>query len=184
MKVCAQCGASGTALTRTRLATYEDTVLGYAVILVNAVDRFRCSDCGHEISVVTNHEGLIAAVAIKRIQMPYKLYPAEIRHLRMAMGMKGVQFAKHVGATAESVSRWENGETIGTDKERAIRLVAASTLKSRAPLMEIDYSVIVSMKFLPMRPVNLAPLWFEMVRIKHDKQKDDQWDTVTEDKAA
>lgn len=176
MKICAKCGASETALTRTRLATYEDKVMGYDVVLVNAVDRFTC-ECGHELDVVTNQEGLIAAVGLTRVHMPYKLFGPEIRSLRKALGLKSVEFANKIDVTAETMSRWENGERLSDVNERALRLVTAASLSPRAPLIDVNFDVLTSMKFLPVRPANIPALWFEMVRTKtQDRKKDDQWD--------
>ena len=180
MKTCAKCGASGTALMRTRLANYEDAVLGYDVILVNAVDHFKCSVCDHEVKVVANQEGLIAAVALARLQMNYKLSAQEIKRVRMALNLKGVEFARKLSVSAETVSRWENAERMSDEKERTLRIVAAVILAERAPLVDIDLAAIASMKLIPMRPVEFDPLCFEMIRTKVDKKKDDQWDSVDE----
>ncbi|MGQ0732251.1 MAG: helix-turn-helix domain-containing protein [Acidobacteriota bacterium] len=35
--------------------------------------------------------------------------PPEIRFLRKQLGLSGIDLAMHLGATPESVSRWENG---------------------------------------------------------------------------
>jgi transcriptional regulator with XRE-family HTH domain len=182
MKMCAQCGASGTALTRSRLATYETSVLGYSVVLVNAVDQYVC-DAGHTLDVVANQEGLAAAVGVQRVQMPYKLYSAEIRRLRMAMGLRGTELAKRLSTTAESVSRWENGSRMGEDKERTFRVLASVVLGDRAPLIRCDLQEILTMSMVPIQPAQFPAFWFEMVRIKHDQHKDDQWDTTTREAA-
>ena len=38
-----------------------------------------------------------------------RLTPTEIRFLRRCVGWSGQDFAEHMGTTAETVSRWENG---------------------------------------------------------------------------
>lgn len=178
MNMCAKCGASGTALTRTRMATYDETILGNPVSLENGVDQFVCSKCGHTVVAVANQEGLIAAVALCRILLPYKLNGQEIRLLRMALGLKGIELAKKLDVTPEAVSRWENGEVIGNPKEKTLRLVIALAVMPKAPAIDVDLQELMSMEITPVRPTEWPVINLEMVRWKRDNHKDTQWDTT------
>ena len=53
------------------------------------------------------------------------LTPAEVRFLRKYLGWSGTDFAAHLGVSAETVSRWQNGAaTMGSAAERLLRLAA------------------------------------------------------------
>jgi transcriptional regulator with XRE-family HTH domain len=50
--------------------------------------------------------------------------PSEIRFLRRQLGLSGIDLATHLGATPESVSRWEHGRTpMGVTTDRLLRLM-------------------------------------------------------------
>ncbi|HVZ27738.1 MAG TPA: hypothetical protein VG798_03700 [Rhizomicrobium sp.] len=177
MKTCAKCGATGTALQRNRLATYEDTVLDMPVTLVNAVDKFVCTNCQHSLDVVPNEKGLIAAVALCRVLMPRKLHGKEIRLLRKTMGLKSLDLAKQLAVAPETMSRWENGaEVIGSQAERQLRLLVAVKLQSDAPAIDHDLSDILTMEINPLIPANTESLLLEAVRMKEKAKKETQYD--------
>jgi DNA-binding transcriptional regulator YiaG len=177
MEVCAKCGASGTALKRARLESYEDSVLGNPVTLVNAVERVTCV-CGHSVDIIPNQEGLIAAVALCRLMLPYKLNGREIRLLRNALSMKGTEFAKKFSVSPETLSRWETGaEVIGNNAEKYLRLSAAVSLMPLAPAIDVELEQLQAMELSPLRPSEWPSLRLERVRLKHDKKKDTLWDT-------
>ena len=53
-----------------------------------------------------------------------RLTPTDVRFLRQSLGWSGQDFADHMGTTAETVSRWENGRTpMGAQADRLLRLV-------------------------------------------------------------
>jgi transcriptional regulator with XRE-family HTH domain len=53
-----------------------------------------------------------------------RLSGAEIRFLRKVLGWSGVDFAEHMGTTAETVSRWETeAAPIGPQADRLLRLM-------------------------------------------------------------
>lgn len=75
---------------------------------------------------------LARAVATKR----ERLEPVEIRFLRKTLGWSASDFARYMGVTRESVSRWENGAVRMTrGAERLLRLCA--TTKEPIP----DYAI-------------------------------------------
>ncbi len=176
MNVCAKCGASGTALTRTRLATHDYPVLDMPVVLVNAVDRFTCT-CGHSLDVIANHEGLIAAVALCRVLMRIKLNGKEIRLLRKTLDLKAIELAGRLEVSPETLSRWENAaEVISNAKEKNLRLRVALALATKAPAIEVNLEALMAMEITPVRPANWPVLCLEAVRVKGDLKKETQYD--------
>ncbi len=156
MDTCAKCGALATALRKEKLPTHGETVLDLPVILLNAVERVSC-ECGHYTDTIPNNEGMIAAVALCRVMMPYKLNGLEIRLLRQTLGLKGVEFAKKLSVSAEAVSRWENGEAIGNAAEKLLRVTAALVLMEKAPAIDVDLQKLTTMEISPIRPANWSP---------------------------
>jgi transcriptional regulator with XRE-family HTH domain len=56
-----------------------------------------------------------------------RLTAAEVRYLRKYLGWSGADFARHMGVTPESVSRWENDrEQMSAVGDRLLRLMVAT----------------------------------------------------------
>lgn len=101
---CMECGAA----MRTRRENYRYDASGLNVVL-REVGVSRCPKCGYEEVAIPDIEGLHRAIAHALIQKPARLAPEEIRYLRKCLGWSGVDFAKHMGTTPETISRWETG---------------------------------------------------------------------------
>lgn len=83
----------------------------------------RCPSCGEHEAVIPKIEQLHRAIATTIALKAPGLTPAEIRFLRTCLGWSGADFAAHVGVSAETVSRWENGSAnMGSAAERLLRL--------------------------------------------------------------
>ena len=97
---------------------------GIRATLVN-VPVHRCAACGDfevEIPLIVQ---LNQALANTLIRKPTRLTGAEIRFLRKALGWSGVDFARHMGVDAATVSRWEAGQRMGASAERLLRLAVS-----------------------------------------------------------
>ena len=78
-------------------------------------------------------ELLHRTIAIALISKHPRLTAAEVRYLRKYLGWSGTDFAKHMGVTPESVSRWENDrEQMSAVADRLLRLMVAT----KAPVTE------------------------------------------------
>jgi DNA-binding transcriptional regulator YiaG len=94
-----------------------------------------CPRCGDSELAVSDIEGLHHAIARAIIVKRQRLMPSEIRYLRKQLRMSGVELATHVGATPESVSRWEHGRTpMGVTSDRLLRLMVVVALGGAYPL--------------------------------------------------
>jgi putative zinc finger/helix-turn-helix YgiT family protein len=115
------------------------------VTLVNVEVR-RCPKCGAYEVVIPHIEQLHRLLADSVIRKNGALVPEEIRFLRKYLGWSGVDFAAHMGATAETVSRWENGKlTMSPQADRLLRTMVAL----REP--ESHYKVDALKEILPKR---------------------------------
>jgi len=99
---CFNCGGDLTSRQETR--RYGR---GIDVVLVGIEVR-HCDDCGEEEVVIPRIKELHNAIAADLVNRPGTLSPGEIRFLRTHMGFSSKDFAKHMGVTPETVSRWEN----------------------------------------------------------------------------
>jgi len=130
---CMQCGSA----TETKSETYLYDRGGIRATLVN-VPVHRCAACGDfevEIPLILQ---LNQALADALIRQPSRLTGAQIRFLRKALGWSGVDFARHMGVDAATVSRWEAGQRMGAFRgaltaARGIRRNTRARLLARPP---------------------------------------------------
>lgn len=112
------------------------------VTIENAVDVATCAKCGETYTGIPAIEGLHRALAAGLIRKKRRLAPAEIKFLRKSLGWSGVDFAKRMGATPETVSRWENGKVpMGAQADRLLRLLVAR----EAPITEYSVDVLTQL---------------------------------------
>ena len=88
------------------------------------VEVSRCGHCGQYEVAIPRIEELHRVMAIALVRKAARLTPAEIRFLRTTLGWSSRELADHMGAAAETVSRWEHGKTpIGPQADRLLRLM-------------------------------------------------------------
>jgi putative zinc finger/helix-turn-helix YgiT family protein len=106
---------------------YSYTASGLPYVTLRGIEIRRCPQCGEHEAVIPRLEELHRTIAEAVSEKPARLAPAEIRFLRKYLGWSGADFAKHMGVTKESVSRWENGhEPMGPTADRLLRLMVAT----------------------------------------------------------
>jgi putative zinc finger/helix-turn-helix YgiT family protein len=99
---------------------------GLSGVSLRNVEVRRCPACGAFETIIPKIDQLHRLLALTIIRKPSALVPEEIRFLRKYLGWSGVDFAAHVGATPETVSRWENGKlTMSPQADRLLRMMVA-----------------------------------------------------------
>lgn len=180
MKICGKCGNE--AIAPRRLATFSHDVSGIVVELKDSVLEWACNECGEVATMIQNHEGLVAAVAVARSHLPIKLNATEIRFMRKALGMTAAKLAKKLEVGAEHFSRLEQGHLPMTPaKERSLRIFVVLELQDKAPAIDSDIKALYDMDLSPIRNgLENCHMRFELVRFKErdNRQKRDQWDTA------
>jgi putative zinc finger/helix-turn-helix YgiT family protein len=117
---CIMCGAQ----MKTERENFRYDASGLPGVTLVGVEVSRCPPCGEYEVAIPQIEDLHKAIAQALIRKTSPLDAAEIRYLRKYLGWSGVDFAKHMGITPETVSRWETGkEQMGPQADRLLRLM-------------------------------------------------------------
>jgi transcriptional regulator with XRE-family HTH domain len=128
----------------------------FKVILENAVKVETCTRCGAVLGTyIPDMEGLFYTVVFARALEPRKLTGAEVRFMRKAMGWKATELVKHLGISAEHLSRCENGtKVMALSTEKLFRLYALLRTPDKAALKELDLGTVFDL-------IEVKPVWDE-----------------------
>jgi putative zinc finger/helix-turn-helix YgiT family protein len=108
----------------TKRENYRYAACGLPNVTLVGVDVRRCATCGEHEIVIPRIEELHRVLAAAIVRRTSRLTSHEIRFLRKYLGYSGVDFARIVGVSAETVSRWENGkETMRRSAENLVRML-------------------------------------------------------------
>lgn len=142
MAHCKSCGRVNA--TERIVPAYEAVGLGapFKVILKCAVRVEVCPNCGQTLSThIPDMEGLFHAVVFARALEPRALSGEEIRFMRKAMGWKAKELAKHLGISAEHLSRCEASvKCMQQPTEKLFRLYALLKTPDKSALDEVGKS--------------------------------------------
>ena len=101
---------------------------GLPHIILRGLRVIRCPGCDAEEIGVPKIEQLHRVLTTHFLNQTRPLAPTELRFLRKHIGLSTVDFAKNVGVTRETVSRWENGAPpMGAVADRLVRLLVATS---------------------------------------------------------
>jgi putative zinc finger/helix-turn-helix YgiT family protein len=142
LMTCISCGGQ----MHTRRENFLYDACGLPNVTLLGVEVNRCLQCGEYEVAIPQIEDLHKAIAQALIRQTSRLDAAEIRYLRKYLGWSGADFATHMGATRETVSRWESGATpIGPASDRLLRLMVAT----RDPVSEYPLDVLATISKEP-----------------------------------
>ena len=137
-----KCDACGDPMISAR-ENYSYTASGLPYVTLIGVEVRRCKACGEHEVVLPKIEQLHRAIALAVVGKRPRLTGAEIRFLRKYLGWSGADFAKHMGVTPESVSRWENErDQMGAVADRLLRLMVVT----RAPVSEYPLDTLAELE--------------------------------------
>jgi len=148
---CLDCGAE---MKRRVEDVPFDAALPGIVLAGLAVHR--CPDCGYYEVEIPHLEELHRTIAAHLIGQTRRLAGAEVRFLRKWLGWSGQDFARHIGVSPETVSRWENErEPIGGTSDRLLRLIVVV----RRPVADypLDHLAEIGDVATPPAVVRFAP---------------------------
>ncbi len=133
---CVECGTSMVAGKENY--RYRESGLPY--VTLKGVVVSRCLACGNFEISIPRLEELHRLIAKSLIEKMTRFTGAEIRFLRKSLGLSAADFARRMGVTVETVSRWENNAAaIGPQADRLLRLlVAQGRLTTQYPEEQLD----------------------------------------------
>jgi putative zinc finger/helix-turn-helix YgiT family protein len=115
---CGNCGKDA----RVIVGNHRFEEIGLPVLLKH-VELVKCDECGTVEPVIPNLDGLMHAIAFAVISHPCSLEGDEIRFLRKYLGLNTEQFSQLLSINKDTLSRWENGQGVGEQSDRLIRLL-------------------------------------------------------------
>lgn len=119
---CITCGKK----MKERKGRYHFLASGLSNVYLDNVTFFVCS-CGEEMPALSCLDDLLGRIASEVVRGSPRLSGEEIRFLRKWLGLKSTDFAKMLGVSKVSVSRWENNKTaIDKSYDRTIRALVIS----------------------------------------------------------
>jgi putative zinc finger/helix-turn-helix YgiT family protein len=147
---CMVCGAA----MKTGSGPFRYTVTPDWAVTLEAVPIRTCGKCGEREHVVQGANELTRAIALAVIRKPGLLSAPEITFLRRTFDMTGREFAKLLGVSAGTISRWERGhERIGTMPDRYLRTLVVLNGEEGEPF---DVRSLAGIEARGDGPINLA----------------------------
>ena len=114
---CTECGTT----MKTQRENYRYDESGLKKVTLVGIEVSRCPRCGNYEVSIPHMEDLHRLIARAVIEKTTRLTSEEVRFLRKSLGWSGVDFARNMGVTEETVSRWENGAVpIGPQADRLL----------------------------------------------------------------
>ncbi len=148
---CMECGGK----LKARKENYRYLACGLPNVTLKGVEVRRCGTCGDHEVVIPRIEKLHEVLAMAVVKQEARLSGAEVRFLRKQLGYSGADFARLIGVSPETVSRWENDkETMGPSAERLLRMFVVH----KGPVREypIENLIRISAK-ARTKPIGLRP---------------------------
>ena len=132
---CIQCGSN---MKEDKSGLFSYVSCGLSNVYLKGIHFHKClnKECGEEEVAIPNIEELHELLAQNIASQKNILRPEEIRYLRTHLGFSGADFAKVIGVTPETVSRWEKG-TVNM-KEASDRLLRVLVLSKSRPFREYE----------------------------------------------
>jgi DNA-binding transcriptional regulator YiaG len=130
-QICNNCGKEALITT----GNFRFDQIGMPVILKD-VSLIECGECENIDPIIPDLNGLMHVIAFAVVSHPCKLRDYEIRFLRKYVGMSGREFARLLDIDYTTLSKWENGQEIGSQSDRLIRLLVTAMSKELRPKSE------------------------------------------------
>ena len=131
---------------------YNYSACGLPHVALKGVEVRRCSACGEHEVVIPRMEQLHHVIAGAVIAKKARLMAPEIKFLRKHLGWSGAEFARHMGVTPETASRWEtDANAIGGTADRLLRLQVAC----RQPVADYSPDALRDLERYAGRPLHL-----------------------------
>ncbi len=133
-----KCFTCGSEMSIHKNSLFHYTNSGLSKVFLRGIKTIKCRNksCAEEEVIIPNIEELHQLLAEKIARQSNTLLPEEMRFLRTHLGFSGVDFAKAIGVSPETVSRWEKGTV--KMKEASEKLLRVLILSKFAPFRNYD----------------------------------------------
>lgn len=121
---CVMCGHKETEKTT---GNYPLIALPGTVLVNLEIDT--CPNCGERYTSIPRLEALMHTLAAMVIRQESRLTGDEIRFLRGFLDLKQTELAATLGIDPTTLSRAENGDTIGQQTDRLLRMIVAYDIR-------------------------------------------------------
>jgi len=128
------------------LEKYEPNIgAPFKVTLMNSVKQSYSADGELLETSIPNLSGLLKEIAFARSLDQRKFSPEDIKFVRKAVGLKGLDLAELLGISAEHLSRCENGErTLSVAAEKLLRVIILKRRHNPAELATLLEKALTS----------------------------------------
>jgi putative zinc finger/helix-turn-helix YgiT family protein len=118
-----KCIECGTEMKTTRENAPFKALPGTVLV---GVEVSRCPKCGSSETAIPAMDTLVRMLAGAVIRKRARLNGDEVRFLRKYLGYSSADFAKRIGSSPSTVSKWENGvQPIGLHSDLLLRAMVA-----------------------------------------------------------
>lgn len=156
------------------------------VTLIDGVTDEVCEKCGKGKIHIPDIPGLIAAVALTRVKLPFKLNSRELKFLRSALDIQAKDLAGYLSVAPETVSRWENGKLVISEQcEKLLRVIVIGLLDDKAKAVDPELEAVVKMDIQSAYDPEELAKWMHFVRVRTvDDRKADPEELWKDDRKA
>lgn len=147
-----KCTACGGAL-RAAGTTHHYVESGLENVFLRGVEVRKCESCGHVEVAIPNIGGLHTSLARAIVARPSAMTRDEFRFLRTYLGHSSQDFAKLLGVTPETMSRWQSGKhAIPRTADLLVRFLVTRT----KPRIDYTDELLAKIRPRPAKPQKLA----------------------------
>lgn len=125
---CVQCGTE----MKSSVENYHYDESGLDGVTLENITIHRCPNCGESEASIPRTAQLLRALAESTAKKKARLAPKEIRFLRTFLGYSSADFARKVGVSLPTVSRWEREDAPLGMKSTAEKLLRIMVLADDA----------------------------------------------------
>jgi putative zinc finger/helix-turn-helix YgiT family protein len=164
---CFECGSS-LKISKDKSYNYKES--GLDNIILVGIKQSYCSKCKETFVTIPKVEVLHRAIGKAICCKKALLDAGEIKFLRKELHLKGKEFARSLGITPETVSRWENNnQTISEGEDRLIRTLYMMFVSEQVDevvhqdILKLFSSLPLKRKRLTRKPkIKLSPVdWLD-----------------------
>jgi len=130
-----KCPQGGTRMQSRIEGRYGAGIEGASITLLG-VEAHRCPRCGEEAFGIKNMVRLNRRIAQELVSKTARLSPAEIRLLRLHLGLTVTELAARMGVSRSAASRWESATkplALRAPPEQLLRLMVAVERRRACP---------------------------------------------------